>query len=47
MTVPEQETVMVEVPETDREPAPIVGVDVPVDPPTLADGSPMPVPEFR
>jgi hypothetical protein len=35
---------MVEVPETDRPAAPVVGVDVPVEEPTLADGSPLPVP---
>ena len=44
MTAPDQETVMVEVPETDRPPAPVVGVDVPVEAPTMTDGSAMPVP---
>jgi hypothetical protein len=45
VTVPEQDAV--EVPETEREPAPVVGVDVPVELPTLADGSPFPVPEVE
>lgn len=35
---------VVEVQDTDRDAAPVVGVDVPVELPTLADGSPMPVP---
>jgi hypothetical protein len=40
----EQEPSMVEVPETDRDPAPVVGQDVLPEPLTMADGEPMPVP---
>lgn len=40
----EQEPSMVEVPETDRDPAPVVGVDIPVQYPGMADGSPFPEP---
>lgn len=40
----EQETVAVELPETERPPAPVVGVDIPVEETTLADGSPCPAP---
>lgn len=40
----EPEPTMVEVPETDRPPAPVVGVDIPVEPPLMPDGSPFPVP---
>lgn len=32
------------VPETDRDPAPVVGVDVPADEPVMADGDPFPEP---
>lgn len=32
------------VPETDRDPAPVVGVDVPPEPPVMADGEPFPEP---
>lgn len=35
---------MVEVPETDREPAPVVGVDVIPELPAMADGEPLPYP---
>lgn len=43
MTGPEQETVMVEVPETDRPPAPVLGVDIPVEA-TMRGGVPFPPP---
>ena len=39
-----EETVRVEVPETDRPPAPVVGQDIPVVAPVMNDGTEMPVP---
>lgn len=40
----EPEPTMVEVPETDRPPAPVLGVDIPVVSTRMADGSEFPVP---
>jgi hypothetical protein len=36
---------MVEVPETERPAAPVVGVDIAPEPLTMADGEPFPVPD--
>lgn len=34
-------------PGTDHDPAPVVGLDIPVEPVPMADGTPMPVPRME